>query len=378
MKWQYGKMNRKNMKNRSSYTIKEASGRVCWSSPANIALIKYWGKRGVQLPMNPSISFVLSESKVTTSIEYSISKDILPGIDSFTLNGEEKKDFLPRIENYLLGLRQLFPFLEHARMRINSNSSFPHSAGIASSAAAFSALALCICDIWQELKEQKASESEFLRQASLVARLGSGSACRSVYGGLAVWGKTSLVTGSSDDFAVRLKEDLISPGMLELNDSILIVDSSVKKVSSSGGHTLMNDHPYRESRLLQAESNLDTLLRALSDGDMEKFGQVIENEALSLHALMMSSHPGYLLLRPGTLQIIDKVQEFRKESGIQVYFTLDAGPNIHLIYRKSDKQRVKTFIESELLDHCEDRGWSDDGIGRGPEKHNDNKQAGRG
>ncbi len=347
------------------------TGRVCWSSPANIALVKYWGKRGVQLPMNPSVSFALSKSKIKISVEYSLESGQTPGIDSFTLNGNTHDEFLQRIEKYLLALSDYFPFLQMARLKIDSISSFPHSAGIASSAAAFSALALCICNIRAELNDRPATGEDFFREASFVARLGSGSACRSVYGGLSVWGKTGLVAGSSDEYAVRLGEDISSPGITELNDSILIVDSSTKKVSSSGGHALMKEHPYKDARIEQAGSNLETIIRSIREGDIETFGQVVENEALSLHALMMSSSPGYLLLHPNTIKVIEKILDFRKDTGVPAYFTLDAGPNIHLVYRKTDHARVIPFIRDELLAYCENRRWLDDSVGSGPENLNE-------
>lgn len=346
--------------------LPEARGSVHWESPANIALIKYWGKRPVQLPMNPSLSFVLRKSVVGIRMHYHTGSGKGFRLNSFSLNGQEKQAFAGRIEQYLGGLQAFFPFLQDAQIHIESHSSFPHSAGIASSAAAFSALALCVGTMEAELMGAKVGGPDFFRKASFMARLGSGSACRSLWDGLVCWGKTDLVEGSSDEQAVRLQDHLVHESFRSLNDAILVVDSKTKKVSSSDGHALMQKHPYRQERIKQSHGNLQLLLEALQTGDLELFGQVVENEALSLHSLMMSSNPGYVLMHPNTLLILEKIRHFRLRSKIPACFTLDAGPNIHLLYPAAREEEVRAFIRRELSPLCEDGRWIDDGMGTGP------------
>ncbi len=344
--------------------FKAAQGSVSWKSPANIAIVKYWGKYPVQLPMNPSLSFVLKNSVVKIRMDYDINPADHFTLAHFSINGNQNDAFKKRITAYLEGLTEHFPFLQHTRLRIESTSTFPHSAGIASSAAAFSALALCLCSIEAEIRSGKSVE--FFRKASFMARLGSGSACRSVYDGMVVWGKTPYLPGSSDEYAVRLDDQSVHPDFFSLRDAILIVDSRQKKVSSSEGHALMHQHPYRSARKNQAENNLKRLLNAVKEGDFHTFGEIAENEALSLHSLMMSSDPGYTLMHPNSLRLIEKIRDFRRETNIPLYFTMDAGPNIHLLYPKEYSDRVVPLIRDELAERCEDREWIDDAMGRGP------------
>ncbi len=346
--------------------LPEARGSVQWESPANIALIKYWGKRPVQLPMNPSLSFVLRKSVVSIRMHYKTGGGTGFRLNSFSLNGEEKTSFATRIEHYLGSLQAFFPFLQDAQIDIESHSSFPHSAGIASSAAAFSALALCLGTVEAEVMGGEKGGHDFLKKASFMARLGSGSACRSLWDGMVCWGRTELVEGASDEQAVRLQDQLLHESFRHLMDAILVVDSKSKQVSSSDGHALMQKHPYREERIKQSHGNLQILLEALRTGDMKAFSEVVENEALSLHSLMMSSNPGYILMHPNTLRILEKIRSFRLDSKIPACFTLDAGPNIHLLYPARNEEEVKAFIRQELSPLCENGRWIDDGMGAGP------------
>jgi diphosphomevalonate decarboxylase len=197
--------------------------------------------------------------------------------------------------------------------------------------------------------------------------MGSGSACRSVYPGFAIWGKEQLFESCSDEFAIPISNG-IHPVYYGLRDAIFIVDSGVKEVSSSMGHALMNDHFYQQSRIAQAHHNLNELYLALLTGNQDKFIEVVENEAMSLHAMMMTSTPSFLLLKPNSLELILRIRRFREKAKIPVSFTIDAGPNIHLLYFKKDELDVKAFIERDLQAFCENGKWIDDRIGKGPER----------
>ena len=334
-----------------------------WRCPSNIALVKYWGKRDFQKPMNQSLSFVLQNSFTEMSVE--LFKE-----------GDQKVEFYfedvpnafgERIENYLAHLAIRMQWIERYHFRIHSRNNFPHSAGIASSASSFGALALCMAELHFAISGKEPDTPDLWRKASELARLGSGSACRSIYPGFSIWGKAQLFEACSDEYAIPLYEG-INPMFYSLCDAILIVDSGIKEVSSTMGHSLMNEHIYQPSRIAQAHQNLNELYLALLTGNKKSFIEVVESEALSIHALMMTSQPSYLLLKPNTLELISRIRRFREKEKIPVCFTLDAGPNIHLLYFKKNEIEVKEFIKSELLAYCENQLWIDDCIGNGPER----------
>jgi len=313
---------------------------VKWESPSNIALVKYWGKHGVQLPNNPSISFTLNNSKSITSVE------LIPKTNKkVELYFENKlnNDFGLRIEKYLSKISLELPFINDYSFIVRSANTFPHSAGIASSASAFSALVMCLVDLDNRINNNKIS----IEKASNLARLGSGSACRSVYGGVSTWGKTQDIEYSSNEFAISLNDD-INPIFKNYHDDIIIVDADKNSVSSSAGHKLMDTNPYSTEKYNQAFVNTKLLYNALKGGDINEFIRIVELEALSLHSMMMISNPSFILIKPQTLDIINKIREFRTDTNIPVCFTLDAGPNVHILYPDENKIEVKQFISSEI------------------------------
>lgn len=346
-------------------------GRVAWVAPSNIAMIKYWGKRKNQIPINPSLSFSLAESVTHTSIHYMQNR---PGknnrIDYF-FNDKPNEAFTNRIESYLITILPYMPFLAGLNLKISSKNTFPHSAGIASSASAFASIALGLCSIEQEIFNLENNETEFYRKASFLARLGSGSACRSVYGGWTIWGKHPLFPDMSNYYAVHLNNK-IHDDFLNLCDAILIIDSGQKAVSSSQGHSIMKNHPFKLSRIKQAMDNLHKISDALLKNDERDFIHIVEQEALSLHALMMSTEQGYILMKPNTLNAIESIIQYRNSENIPVCFTLDAGPNIHLLYPQEFKSQVTSFIRNELIQYCENGQWIDDHVGNGPIKLTEN------
>lgn len=344
-------------------------GQITWRSPSNIAIIKYWGKYGVQLPRNPSLSLTLAASCTDTLLAYELKDGVNDGqIDlEFLFHQEENEAFRGKILEYLTSLLPIYPFLKQLNLKIQSGNSFPHSAGIASSASGMSALALCLCSLEDLLFGTLKDPAEFDKKASYLARLGSGSACRSIFPYAAVWGESTQVKGSSNEYAVPM-EDHIHEVFKDFHDDILIVSREEKAVSSRAGHALMDGNPYAEPRYAQARARLGTLLDAMRTGDLETFGKIAEDEALTLHALMMASNPSYTLLQPNSLAIIEKVRQYRADSGNQVYFTLDAGPNIHLLYPGEIIHEVRAFIEEHLEEHCEDGYVQQDWVGEGPEE----------
>jgi diphosphomevalonate decarboxylase len=344
-------------------------GKVTWQSPSNIALVKYWGKKENQIPANPSISFTLDKCKTTTRVEYQL-KNGSGGKDQFDFEfyfeGKKKEDFKPKIKTFFERIVSYCPFLKNIQLTIHSENSFPHSSGIASSASGMSALALCIMSIEKELNTEM-SDDYFYQKASFLARLGSGSACRSVKGKMVVWGEHKEIKDSSNLYGVSYAEE-VHEVFNNFQDTILLVDKGEKLVSSSVGHNLMHGHPFAQERFKQAHQNLLKLKQVFKLGDLHKFIEIVESEALTLHAMMMSSNPYFILMKPNTLEIINKIWKFRESTGLPVCFTLDAGANVHVLYPNKNKTEILEFIKNELVAHCQSQQYILDNVGFGSKK----------
>ena len=333
-----------------------------FSAPSNIALVKYWGKYPVQLPANPSISFTLNNCKTETYISILKAPEKLKAFDLKVLvDGVINEEFLPKIEAFFKKSENYLSFLKDYSFTIETSNTFPHSSGIASSASGFAALASCLVKIEFALAQKEGSFN--WEKVSFLARLGSGSASRSIKGPLMVWGEHKEVANSSDEVAISYEN--IHPVFKDYQDVILLVDKGQKKVSSTVGHNLMQDHPYANTRFKQAHENLSRLLKAMQKGDLDSFIKITENEALSLHAMMMMSTPYFILMKPNTLRIIEHIWQFRGHTGIPVSFTLDAGANVHLLFPKTHKTKVLEFINTTLVDYCENQQYICDHIGVG-------------
>lgn len=339
--------------------------KVAWTSPSNIALVKYWGKHGVQLPQNPSVSFTLKESVTTLSIEAD-TKDASGISILFLFEGKQNPKFQAKIEAFLKTQTERFPWLLHYDLKIESSNTFPHSSGIASSASSMSALCLSLMSLDELITNKNLSKDDFFSIASELSRLASGSASRSVFGGSVLWGEVPSIQKSSDRYAIKAHE--VHEIFSDYCDSILIVDDGEKNVSSRAGHALMENHPFKEQRFKVAKENLLRVMDALKSGDLSEFCEVVEEEALMLHSLMMTSRPSYILLKPQSLWLIDQIKAYREQKKIPVCFTIDAGPNIHLLYPKTHESVVRTWIESELALHLVGKKWIHDCVGAGPKQ----------
>ena len=203
-----------------------------WDSPSNIALVKYWGKNTDQTPKNPSISFTLSNCKTTTKVEFEKSSLKSDCVDfEIIFEGQKNKKFRPKIQKYFSKILEYCPYLTNYQLSINTANSFPHSSGIASSASGMSALSLCILSFEKDLTNLN-NEEYFYKKASFLSRIGSGSACRSIYGGVNLWGANDEFKNSSDLYSISLEEN-ISSNFNNYRDTILIIDDNEKEVSSS-------------------------------------------------------------------------------------------------------------------------------------------------
>ena len=342
------------------------NGTFEWSAPSNIALVKYWGKKEHQIPANPSISFTLNNCKTITKLSF--NKKIVNSNFSFDLlfEGKPKEDFKPKIQKFFERIAVYCPYLKNYHFTIDTQNTFPHSSGIASSASGMAALAMNIMSLEKELNPL-ISEEYFYRKASFLARLGSGSACRSVKGKIVVWGKHTEIENSSDLFGVEFSTE-VHPNFNNYQDTILLVDKGEKQVSSTVGHDLMHNHPYAEQRFAQAHHNLSAIKSVLENGNLDEFIKIVESEALTLHAMMMTSMPYFILMKPNTLEIINKIWKFRNETKIPVCFTLDAGANVHVLYPENVNVETMQFIKDELVGYCQNGQYICDEIGLGSKK----------
>ncbi len=346
-----------------TYNTYKNNGSVKWESPSNIALVKYWGKKADQIPENPSISFTLSNCKTVTAVTYT-KKDTKGFSFDVYFEGEKNEAFKPKIQTFFERIQIYMPFLKDYHFKIETENTFPHSSGIASSASGMSAIALCLMSIEQQLTTSSSIDnSYFNKKASFLARLGSGSACRSIEGELVVWGETES-TESSDLYGIKF-EGNVHQNFKNYQDTILLVDKGEKQVSSTVGHKLMFGHPFANQRFAQAHANLAHLKSVLASGDLAAFVKIVESEALTLHAMMMTSMPYFILMKPNTLHIINKIWNYRAENNSNVCFTLDAGANVHVLYPEHEKTEVLKFIQNELAVYCENQHYIIDHVGKG-------------
>lgn len=339
-----------------------------WSAPANIALVKYWGKTQGQIPMNPSLSLTLNKARTFVQAEL-VEEDNKNGPFELHFQGQRASEkFQQKFLQAWLSWDSLWPTKWPGKVLLSTHNNFPHSAGIASSAASYAAMAAALWDLQRRLKHGDVNSSADwvladYQMASELARLGSGSAARSIQGPLVSWGEVEGRINSSNRFAHCLKDEVAAEN-LQWKDAVLLIDAGEKSVSSAKGHALMEGHIYRDARIKQAQNNWFATLNALKQGDWQKFAEVVEEEAMSLHALMMTSRPSFVLTHPKTWLAIEEVKSFRKVHQLPLTFTLDAGPNLHILYPATVAIQVERWIhdltrEMRLTTHFDEVG---DGI----------------
>jgi diphosphomevalonate decarboxylase len=354
------------------------SGSIACQAPSNIALVKYWGKYGEQLPQNASISFTLSECRTETTLNFNKIATAETFNFEVYLDGKREASFKPKIQKFFERIEKYIPFLKEYKFKIETKNTFPHSSGIASSASGMSALAVCLVQLETLLCEHKPDDKSNstsdidtgtlkineIKKASFLARLGSGSAARSVEGPLVVWGAHPEIEGSSNLFGIQYPYT-IHKNFGNYQDTILLVDKGEKQVSSTVGHDLMHNNPYAEARFKTANKNLATLKTIFKVGDISAFVELVESEALQLHAMMMASKPYFILMKPNTLEIINRIWHYRKETSSRVCFTLDAGANVHVLYPFSEKEKIQKFIAENLAIFCKNGEFIHDQCGFG-------------
>jgi diphosphomevalonate decarboxylase len=293
---------------------------------SNIAFVKYWGNLddALNIPMNGSISMTLDAAHTITTVEFHPD---LPA-DQLTINGQlADREAFARASRHLDHVRRLAS--KNWNARIVSTNSFPTGAGIASSASGFAALTVAA----SKALGLNLSKNELSR----IARLGSGSASRSIEGGFVEWQPGGR---HEDSYATSLAP----ADHWDLVDITAIISTEHKKIGSSMGHPLAHTSPFYQARLGTVQVTLQSVRKAIKERDFSAFGELIEDEAISLHMAAMTSRPSVLYWQPGTIALMHALRSWREEGGPVGYFTMDAGPNVHVIAQKKDAQALQERI----------------------------------
>lgn len=288
----------------------------------NIAFIKYWGNRDniLRLPVNGSISMNLDGLSTRTTVSFQPS---LP-FDQLIINGHEVMGAgLDRISYILDIIRGMANIPERAE--VMSENNFPSGAGIASSASAFAALALA--------GSTAAGLSLSEKELSRLARRGSGSAARSIPGGFVEW---QVGEEEADSFAFSIAE----PDHWKLVDCIALVSASHKKTGSTEGHSIAPTSPLQAARVADAPRRLEICRNAILNRDFDSFAAIVELDSDMMHSVMMTSTPALHYWRPASLEVMNQVRAWRVE-GIPACYTVDAGPNIHVICPETEAHIVE-------------------------------------
>lgn len=297
---------------------------------SNIAFIKYWGvdNATINLPQNNSISLTLADAHTTTTLEWLPTRDLLR--DELMLDGvhlDERK--AARLVRHLDRIRALAGV--DYRARVVSQNNFPMASGIASSASGFAALTTAAC--------HALGLNLDATRLSAIARRGSGSASRSLFGGFVEWER-------GHDDASSVAHQLHPADHWDLYDVVAVVSGAEKAVSSEQGHQLAGSSPLNRGRVAGLDHALAEVRTALADRDLHRLGPVIEQDALAMHAVMMTSSPSLLYWQPGTLEIVHAIRHWREQEGLAAYFTIDAGPNIHVICEAATAPIIQSRLQT--------------------------------
>ncbi|MFH2039683.1 MAG: diphosphomevalonate decarboxylase [Chloroflexota bacterium] len=321
--------------------------RATAEAPANLAFVKYWGKRDAELriPTNNSISANLSNAVTITSVEFdaNLEEDQVSIAEDKTPPGT---DFSRRIFRHIDRMRRDAGI--NLKADVHTRNTFPTGVGIASSASGFAALTVATCAALDlDYSEKELSE---------IARLGSGSACRSIPDGFTEW-----IASDPDNHSYALQ--IAPPGHWDISIVTVVVSKEAKQLSSTSGHALALASPFFKARLETLPMRLDKVRSAILDRNFETFGREVEMEAISFHSIAMTSplpgpdgwRSGAYYWQPESLELILYVQEWR-ESGLGVYFSLDAGPSVHLICQNRDLDQVISAVH-EVEQRRQERKW---------------------
>ena len=302
---------------------------------SNIALIKYWGRSldhnaNLNIPSNDSVSMT----------KYGLTRDMhLQTHTTIDFSDAYEEDTAILEGEVLIGremeriLRVVNPLRKYAnidcKFKMMSKNDFPTQAGLASSASGFAALAIAAVN---------ALGIDFSKEEiSTYARLGSGSATRSIHGGFVYWNK-----GNSHE--TSFAEQICGPDEFEMNAVIAIIHEGTKDVTSDVGHESAHTSPFNEVRIKKSQEQAKEIRKAILNDDFSKVGKIAEENCKYMHAVMMTSNPPLFYWQPDTLKLIKSIQRMR-EDGLECYFTIDAGPNVHCLCRPEDTYELQKTLE---------------------------------
>ncbi len=289
-------------------------------APSNIAFTKYWGKKDEisRLPENGNISMCLSNLLTTTTVEFSekYSKD------EVSINGEVEEGEESRAIKHLDRVRKLANSNLHAK--VVSNNNFPRGTGLSSSASGFAALTIAAT----QAIGLKLSEKEL----SILARQGSGSACRSIPSGFVEWldGETSETSYA---------KTLFPADHWEIADVVAVISEGRKEISTTEGMKSATSSPFVEARLERMKQKNANVRKFIKNKDFTSLGKLAESEALELHAIMITQDPPMIYIRPNTVLLIKLIQKWRAE-GLECYFTINTGQDVHILVQKKDIKKL--------------------------------------
>jgi diphosphomevalonate decarboxylase len=302
--------------------------KVTAQAPSNIAFIKYWGlvNADQRIPANSSISMNLDNLKTVTTLEFS-NKYLK---DNIIINGTEAIDReKQRVVMHLDRIRDLAKI--SVKAKVVSINNFPSSSGLSSSASGFAALTLAATKAaGLNLKE---------KELSILARLASGSACRSIPDGFVEWKKGSQ---SDDSYAISL----YPKDYWDIIDVVAVLSNIKKYTPTSYSMKLAQTSVFYRQRISQISKKIFQIKKYLQEKNFTKFGQLIENEAMELHAVIMTQSDTPIYLLPPTLKLMQKVRDFRS-IGLEVYFTINTGHDLHLLCRKKDESQLLNLLQKE-------------------------------
>lgn len=319
-------------------------------APSNIAFIKYWGRKDevLRIPENGSISMNLSNLLTTTTVEF--NPDLTYDVVMLGHSGNKAKPKHPesptgmrdsgqarmtgfeqheikRVITHVDRIRSLAKI--HYKAKVVSKNNFPTSTGLSSSASGFAALTLA------SAKAAGLNLSE--KELSILSRQGSGSACRSIPDGFVEW-----LDGDTDKTSYSVS--LYPPDYWDIVDVVAIVSKSKKEIVTSQGQKLANSSPFFSVRLAGIKEKINLIKKYMEEKKFSAFGELMEQEALELHAIMLTSTPSLIYWLPGTLKVMHAVRKWR-QGELEVYFTVNTGQDIHLICQKKDVEKIVKKVE---------------------------------
>lgn len=299
---------------------------------SDIALIKYWGKkdRELRLPANGSLSMILDSLHSTTTVEFlqSLVEDQVT-IDGFTEDGEASR-VIKHLDRVRLIAKEKGLIKKDIFAKVVSKNNFPKSTGLSSSGSGFAALTIASSEAIGLSLNQK--------ELSILARKGSGTACRCVCGGFVQW-----LDGDSSE--TSFSQSFASSSQMKIRDLVAIVSEDKKLIGSTEGHDLAQSSPFFKARQERMKEKLAKAKEAVLTNDFVALGELAEAEALEFHSILLTSSPTILLFYPGTIEVMQKVRQLRRD-GLPAYFTINTGFNVHVLTLPEHEESVRQALQA--------------------------------